>query len=249
MTQPFRVGGLTMVNDVGPAEWVVAGVRDFRYDVGSLVPEGFPAYGRIFHPAGRRLGGTEDVSAVRWADVAAANGRTAHPVMEWASITGGWQFLNGESQPGVWDEPPSTGSLPVQRAVDLAEVLARFTATPERCWFGVWQGSGAPAWPQNTARTFLMPHRPMGLFTGPLSAVTTSFDRPPFDQRAHLWWPQDRAWCVATDVDLMTTYLGAEADCINAVTRDPRLESRPAGVDQRITWDSDTVNPPLPAPH
>jgi hypothetical protein len=35
------------------ADWIVAGVRDFDYTVGSIVPAVFDAYARVFHPASR----------------------------------------------------------------------------------------------------------------------------------------------------------------------------------------------------
>jgi len=242
----FALGDLRLVDDVTPADWVVAGVRNFEHDVGSLVPIGFEAYARVFHPAQRRDG--DAWREVTWAEVAVANGRIAHAGMEWIAITGGWRYLHGEAQAGIWDNEPSTGSLPAPQAATLAGVLSRFTETSSLCWFAVWDGSGAPAYPRGLTPHVEMPDRPMVLFAGPLEAVTTSFDRPPFEQRAHLWWPDDRRWCVATDVDLMTTYVGGTADCAAAVLAEPRLESYPVTVDQKVTWDADTVNPLPDAP-
>jgi hypothetical protein len=65
---------------------------------------------------------------------------------------------------------------------------------------------------------------------------------------AGLWWPDDRAWCVATDVDLMTTYVGGSQSCVDALTADGDLEAMPVQPDQRITWDSDNLNPPPTRP-
>ena len=93
-----------------------------------------------------------------------------------------------------------------------------------------------------------LPHRPMLLWAGPLSAATTSFDPPPDDQRASLWWPEDRAWCVPTDVDLMTTYVGGGPECIDALVTDDELEAMPVSIDQPVTWDSDQLNPLQPCP-
>jgi hypothetical protein len=243
--ETFTLGELCLVDDVSSADWIVAGVRDFEHDVGSLLPVGFAAYARVFHPALRRLDG-DDWAEVSWSQVAAANGRVAHASMEWIAITGEWRYLEGDAQPGIWDRAPSTGSLPNRQARALADVLRHFTEKPSECWFAVWDGIGAPAYPRPVT-TVPMPQRPMALFAGPLNAVTTSFSGP-LDQVAHLWWPEDRSWCVATDVDLMSTYVGASADCIAGVLEDERLESFAVTVDQRVTWDSDTVNPTPPAP-
>jgi hypothetical protein len=232
--------------DAAPAAWVVAGVSPFdAYAVSSLVPRGFAGYARVFHPAHRLVDqeneGSQERREVRWADVARANGRRAHPAMEWASLTGDWRFLDEGGQPGLWDEPPARGSLPLGPAGHLAAVLAAHTSTPDRCWFGVWVGWGSLAVPE--AARIELPQRPMRLLSGPVSAVTTSMTAPR-DQRASLWWPADRAWCVATDVDLLTTYVGGTAETIAAVTAHAALEALPVSPDQRVTWDSDTVNPP-----
>ena len=247
MGDPFRIGALVRQVDVAPGDWVVAGVHHFEYDVGSLVPVGFEAYARVFHPAarGRDLddaGGTD----VRWSEVAAANGRSAHPLMQWGSITGGWEYLNGATQPGLWDRPPQDGSLPVRLATVLAGILGRHTSTPDGCWFAAWEGSGGAAWPSEDGPMLAMPQRAMGLFAGPLTAVTTSLDHPPFEQLASLWWPDDRAWCVATDTDLMSTYLGGSLACVTAVVASVDLEAALVSVDDKISYDSDLHNPPLP---
>ncbi|WP_083987199.1 hypothetical protein [Frankia sp. EI5c] len=234
---PFRIGALTLATDVSPADWVVAGTGSFDYTVGSLVPRGFAAYARVFHPAWQ---GGEEVS---WATVARANGRVDHPSMEWISITGSWRYLQSGQQPGLWDTPPLQGSLPIPQAARLAELLAPHTSTAERCWFAVWEGFGALAVPTDRSPLIPMRHRSMVALTGPLSAVTTSLEEPPWEQLASLWWPEDRAWCVATDVDLMSTYVGGSAECIDALTRDHRIEAVAVPADQRITWDSDGLNP------
>lgn len=237
----FVLGELRLVSDVSSADWIVASVRNFECDVGSLLPVTFDAYARVFHPAGRWRDSDAAADEVSWSQVAAANGRVAHASMEWIAITGGWRYLDRESQPGVWGRPPSRGSLPANQIAILARVLERFTTTPSTCWFAVWDGSGTPVYPR-PVHTVPMPNRPMALFAGPLGAVTTSFGGQPFEC-AHLWWPEDQSWCVAGDVDLMSTYVAGSVECVAAVLADEDLESFPVTVDQRVTWDSDTVNP------
>jgi hypothetical protein len=247
MGDTFTVGELRLVDDVGSADWIVASVRNFEHDVGSLLPVDFDAYARVLHPAGRWRDSDAAADEVSWSQVAAANGRVAHASMEWIAITGGWHYLYNESQPGVWGRAPSIGSLPFRQARALADVLGHFTEKPSECWFAVWgwDGRGRPAYPRPVT-TVPMPQRPMALFAGPLSAVTTSFSGPL--EMAHLWWPEDRSWCVATDIDLMSTYVAGSADCIAGLLEDERLESFPVTVDQSVTWDSDTVNPTPLAP-
>jgi hypothetical protein len=116
------IDDLKLETDVGPADWVVQGVRDFEYDVGSLVPTTFAVYARLFHPAYVPVespkiagDGAQEVHCgdrymwekeVRWSEVAAANGRVAHRAMDWQAIIGSWELHH---QPGVWDQEPEEG--------------------------------------------------------------------------------------------------------------------------------------------
>lgn len=233
-----------LADDVSAADWVVAAVRNVDHTVGSLVPPVFEAYARIFHPAGLRDENGVDVE-VSWSQIAAANGRQAHAGMEWVAITGSWTFHHGGQQPGLWDTEPEEGSLPAAQAEPLVRVLAEFTGAAE-CFFAVWEGFGSLDLPP-VAATVGMPQREMRLLTGPLAqAATVSLETEPFEQSPSLWWPSDRTWCVATDVDLMTTYVGASRGCIDALLAEPTLEVWEVRDGQGVTYDSDTVNPVPP---
>jgi hypothetical protein len=48
------------------------------------------------------------------------------------------------------------------------------------------------------------------------------------DHSPNLWWPDDRAWCIATETDLAWTYVGGSAALISEVLANPRLEAQPA---------------------
>lgn len=243
----WLVGRLTLCTDVSPGAWIVSSVWPFHdHVVGSMLPSTFDAYAQLFHPATRHTG-DHAAQNVRWSQVAAANGRIAHPAMEWVSITGDWQFENGPGQPGVWDDAPSLGSLPTDQIQRLATVLAAHTSTPAECWFAYWEGMGALAVPDATVARLAMPQRPMILLTGSLNAVTTSVEGDDwsfFNRGPSLWWPDDRSWCVATDVDLMTTYIGGSRACVDSLITDGRLEVMQVTVDQSVTWDRDHLNPP-----
>jgi hypothetical protein len=89
----------------------------------------------------------------------------------------------------------------------------------------------------------------MRLLRGPISAVVNSLATPWIGRSATLWWPADHAWCAGTCIDLMTTYVGASAGCVERLLLAPALEILPVSVNQHITWDSDTINPLPPPPH
>jgi hypothetical protein len=46
----------------------------------------------------------------------------------------------------------------------------------------------------------------------------------------------------------MTTYLGAGAAVIEAIVGDPELEALAIPAGQDVTWQADTVNPPVAPP-
>jgi hypothetical protein len=215
--------------------WVAAGAREFL-TVGGLLPDAFPSYARIFHPA--HLDGGE----MRWAEVAAANGRRAHAGMQWVALTGSWELYNHVAQPGLWNEPPTVGSLPRIPARHLVKVLERFTTTADACFYGVWDGFTDLDLPTKGTATLTMPgDRRMLLLSGHLADASLNSD-----QSANLWWPKDRAWCVATDIDLNSTYIGASDACIEAVLGEGSLETWRASPNDRIDGASDTLNPVPP---
>ncbi|HVL30834.1 MAG TPA: hypothetical protein VM299_01250 [Solirubrobacteraceae bacterium] len=146
-----------------------------------------------------------------------------------------------DGQPGVFDETPATGTLPANLLEALASVLERHTDTPDECLFAFWEGfagmppvvAGAPA--------FSVPGRRFHLLTGPLEAVhaLTAFPR---GQSPNLWWPRDRSWCVATEIDFKTTYIGADRACADQLTSTPGVEAFRVSPDTGIDWLSDALN-------
>src|SRR6266513_585125 len=124
--------------DATPADWIVTALRTFAQSVTSLVPSGFESYVRVFHPAYRERG--LERTRVSWAEIAAAGGKRVHSAMQLPAFTGS-DHLEDEC-PGVFDNAPEVGSLPPELAGSLTATLVRHTATPETCWFAVWDGWG-----------------------------------------------------------------------------------------------------------
>jgi hypothetical protein len=89
-----------------PAQWLVAGLQGFAESVLSLVPAGFPPAVRWSTATGSWKG-----EQVRWAEIAAANGRRVHPGMQLGALTGSHASVE-QGQGGVFDHPPEIGSLP-----------------------------------------------------------------------------------------------------------------------------------------
>jgi hypothetical protein len=240
-----QLGGLPVESDVSTGVWVSSGRRRGEPGtVGALVPAVFEAYARVFHPA-VRYAGDDDVE-VPWSEVAAHNGTVAHPLMQWPAITGSWAYVSADSQPPVWDDAPSEGHLPVLAAGRLAAVLSRHTETPEDCRLGRWVGFGFDAAAlEALPQLLLRGGHDVVVVRGTVDDAVRNLAPEPHEQSANLWWPADRAWCVVTDIDLMTTYVGGSAACVTDLLATPGLEVAPASPDDPVAVD--TVNPVPPA--
>lgn len=85
-------------------------------------------------------------------------------------------------------------------------------------------------------------HRPLRsyrLYRGLLDAAVRLAEHT---EGASLWWPSDRSWCVATEVDLAWTYVGGGEALVGAVLADACLEAFPATPDHRADAGGDPRN-------
>jgi hypothetical protein len=161
---------------------------------------------------------------VRWAEVAAANHKGAHVGMQFDVLIDSDDLYNFDPQPGVFDDAPQVGSLPREQIELLVPVLARHTATQQACWFASWEGWGDIRADVASAPKFHVPQRSYHLLAGPIDAATESVNEH-LEQSASLWWPDDHAWCVATEIDFNTTYIGCDETCRDEISHLPDLEA------------------------
>lgn len=236
---PFRLGALEFAREHGAARWVVDSIHGFAADVGSIIPHGFERYVRVFHPA--RLGTTP----VTWTEIAAANGTVMHAEAQLEAISG-VANVEGGGQPGIWDREPDVGRLPPTLVAPLVEILVRHTTSAHRCWFCVWEGWGGMWQPRGSHPRVELPQRRYVLITAPISAVPAGFESLGA-YGLSLWWPDDRAWCVATEIDFRWTYVGGSAACIDDLVQSSELEALPTELGPGVTITSDPINP-LPGP-
>jgi len=88
-----------------------------------------------------------------------------------------------------------------------------------------------------------LPKRNYLLYTG---GVARALESPmPFDQSPNLWWPKDRAWFVASEIDFAWTYVGGPQSLIAAVLSDSRLEVLPAALTEKVQASGDRINAAL----
>jgi hypothetical protein len=217
--------GLEPVLDPAPARWVVDALPDFAARVaGSLVPAGYDMYVRVVQPAPRR----------------------------------------GDAQ-------PSTGNLSDRQLDGLIPLLARATTAAATCWFCLWDGFGflhpgsisvagaANPWsdpPGEPWRGGLdvsalprlhLPNRDYLMFRGPVSAARLVGRELgpyalPWREGPNLWWPDDRAWVVASEIDLDSTYIACAAPLGAALLASDALDCFAASPDDPFGFDSDRVS-------
>jgi len=194
-----------------PADWIANRLNPGQRAVGWFIPSGYEAYVRIMHP----LVLVTEVSSMRvkWRDVAVANGSSLEELLMSLSLSGEppRERPSGED---LWSTTSDNGTLTLELASTLLTVLEKHTETLDKCWFAVWDGWTGMIKPETAPPVFRIPWRELLLFEGQMKDILYLF-APDRYQSANLWWPDDRRWCVSTDIDFNWTYVGATQTCID----------------------------------
>jgi hypothetical protein len=202
--------------------------------------------------------------AKKWTDLARARGITLSPDISFSEVSG----ITPENQSELDKLAPMDGQLPPETCDALAAVLRPHTHTPDRCWFCLWEGNGsfwsqshgtgfppdatreeiARYWAAARAQDEILSSTPRVetharryfLFHGPLDAACTfapsgSYTTP------NLWWPDDRAWIVITEIDGFSTYVGGSRPAIQDVLHSPDVEAIEVTLDTHM--DPETSRP------
>ena len=57
-----------------------------------------------------------------------------------------------------------------------------------------------------------------------------------WNQLPNFWWPEDRAYRVASDMDYFDTFIGGTQPCVQAVLELPGLEALAIGSEDRLDY-------------
>ena len=91
-----------------------------------------------------------------------------------------------------------------------------------------------------------LPFRNYFLFEGSLDAAMQFGWRLTEDcfmpESPNLFWPEDRAWCVASEIDLYCTLVAGSEALAEALIADKRLETWRVYPEDPVTYDSDKIN-------
>ena len=208
--------------------------------------------------------------AIRWFDVAVSDlpvvygrapyleaGVTRSRLTQYRRLADrGWivdELAGGDLFPLIrsgdaWIGGPGEGSLEPDLARSLRGLLATVTGDPDSCWFGIWEGYGHLTDLQREAPAFSAPARRWRLFKGPLTAMDQSFFEDSGHLSANLVWPEDRSWCVATDIDAEATYVGGSEELIAGVLANADLEAERVNPDRRVASLRDVLQPVVEPP-
>ena len=250
--EPWEQDWVEPVSDFSETGWIAESIHRWgsqtmrRFARERLVPDGFAAYTRVFHPA-EIMNDARERRPVRWDQVAAECGQTMHPWATFYDVANGREWTSNENG-GIKDKPDE-GSLPPAECEILAGLVREFTGTPDLYYFGFWDGYGqADRFPamrrQPRFRLHTIEPRGYYLFRGRLDPALAgkrfAYKSPT------IWWPADRAWCISTDIDGMDTWVGGSAELIRRITSHPALEALPVDIDDWVDTRGDAANPPPP---
>jgi hypothetical protein len=205
---------LSPLRETQPLAWLQQSLTTFAESVASFLPGHLEAYARIHHPFDAP-GATAGRGALWRAWLFDATIPSHDPA---AAVAFALSGIDG-SQAEV-------GRLPRPLIGPLVEHLRQATATPDRCFFAVWEGHGDLTPVALRAPRLVLPQRSYHVFAGPIEAAHTSFSADGLSHlAANLWWPADQAWCVATEIDFAWTYVGGPRSVIEALLAEQRFEA------------------------
>jgi hypothetical protein len=221
------VAGLEVATDTSCAAWIGSHLHPESFRVDMTVPECFEAYARIFYPiVGETIyrdGRPVDTERITWTEMALRKGRTPHALMELETIAPG---------------EPVYDCFADEQLDALVPILARHTNSTSG-WFLLWDGFGDID-PRPFRDQPKVDHRwrSYHLMRGPLAAYTEIANPPSY------YWPEDRAWCVTTDIDDAWAYVGGTSSLIDETTSKPALDAYRTAPSNPARSGMDLLNDP-----
>lgn len=255
---------LMPVEDLAPAAWVVEALTGFGGRVGDVVPPVFAAYARILH---RPDQGLPDAGAASWAEVAAASGTVVHGEVQWHAIAGEcddqpllgsldrvtlpllrdvlarhtttpdslwlgvWEGHGG--QPAAWSTRPRF-RIP-GRSLHLFE--GSVAGLTETCIELECAGMAFPS----RSRAWVVPGG-REVTDADLPALADQWRASGAMRSPNLWWPEDRAWAVASEIDFDSTVVGGSRELVQELLATPGLEVHGVHRASDLSAAGDTVN-------
>lgn len=194
--------GFAPAASVAVADWIGPACDGAEWTVGALVPTAYPAVVRIRapEPADEWWPAYREVFAA----VAAVGARhTSTPERAWFAVWEGHGFVGGRRR--IYGADPGDDAGREALAAQQAQLSAMDAERDAAVRAGLAQ-----------VPLICRPHRWYHLMSGSVAAVT-SLRRPERDVwfRPDLFWPDDRRWFAATDVDFWSIYVGGDHELVS----------------------------------
>lgn len=253
------------------SDWIADRLAPFGSGVGAIVPAGFEAYIRILHPATGRDGASvtwsemaarsgrtmhrlaqfeaincESVTGVDSATngpdsgtlpatllealCAALSAHTRRPESCFFCLWEGYGWLRDSGGGGSIVFTPIGYSGPPPPSFGYSDLVPEFIRAAV-----------------SAAHRVHLPARSYLFFEGPLEGANefgaSSFTPEDFTpQSPNLFWPEDRAWCVASEIDLSCTFVAGSNALAESLLTNPALEAWRVFPGDPVTSDSDEIN-------
>jgi hypothetical protein len=191
--------------------------------VGALVPNGFAAVLRIAAPD-PAIGDWWSAYRQLYATIAAVGRRhTARSDLAWYAVWEGHGFGHAATRL-AWREPVDDDT---RRALEARREALRLEGE---------RRNAAIRAALLDVPTFAMPDRRYYVLRGPLSAVTQLCHPDPAGvwRNPDLFWPADRRWFAATDVDFWSVYVGGDDDHLAELALAMPTESEIVDLERRL---------------
>ncbi len=204
--------------DGTPAAWWLEQLEPWGREalpVSSLVPSGFRSVCQVLHPWWG-----PDAVPTSWRSLAR---QLDFPSVTALDATREMFSIRAAEDAGYSSSP---GEPDMGTAETLVEILAGHTTSPEDAFVAVWEGWGDVP-PQRFPGAARLDTQARGhfLLRGPLAGVLRSVDVSSYDRpAAGLWWPADRAWFAATEIEFEWTFVAGDQALIDRLLTDDRLE-------------------------
>lgn len=188
--------------------------------------------------------------------------------MQWHAIVGSPDYL--DMRGSLWDGAnPCRGELAHSALAVLCDRLAGDPQNEPDCYFCLWEGYGGLdtyGWLETTLAPYSkvavrdrhiftsdelsrsrlhLPGRDYVVLAGPLRNALRigSFGVESFSpQSPNLFWPANRTWCVASEIDFDSTLVGGPVRLIDAILHTPELDAWPVTADDSLAYDADEIN-------
>ncbi len=266
----MELEGWRRTSRIGLASWIGRRLTQPTGLVCGSVPDGFQAYARICHPVPDPAGPTltwQEVAAVtgtvahplmQWHALVGADSPYALSSSRWDGAAPRQGHLDSDA----FHRLLAVLEAHTETADDcLCGYWVGYTRAARMTITVLWTGetggattgqapSPAPSPPLRAEpdravdppdRLGVLHHpgRDYELFTGPMQASTGVGWSA---QSPHLFWPADRAWCVATEVDFDSTLVGGDHTLIDELLAAPGLDVWPVVPTDSLMHDADEIN-------